>query len=200
MARYEARYDKEMPHGVPSDRSNLSKTAKVGCTLGAVTLSEHLSFQTVLRWVWDKQKLFDPSCELPAHVEQALQACVACAADPQQPCDAMTKLSSGDYLDAPVTIKKRKASFSASETVAAKRCRPGSSVCLICGGIHSECPFMPQLPQNSEAGDVAKFVGHKMQLLKKNNELSLSQEDIDSVIEVPPDGNCLFTAMSIARH
>ena len=73
----------DLPEGMPTDRSQVSKTAK-----SSKRQTQHMCFQYVLRWIWDKAVLTDITTELPSWVTQALLPCENCT----EACTELSKL------------------------------------------------------------------------------------------------------------
>ena len=83
-----ARYSFSVPADVTKVKRELKQSSRTKYTSSNV--SEHMAFQHVLSWIWQKHTLCT-SDEQPAFVTDFLRECPACKADPKT-CTAMNAL------------------------------------------------------------------------------------------------------------
>ena len=121
-------------------------------------LSQHQCFQQCLRWLWLKQKILDPDCEVPEFVQQELAVCAKCTATPKESCNHMDTLFLMAPTDAeqqlPVLKPLLKGPATPEPICSAPAKTPKSKVaskvqeteqCSFCGDKHNvhRCPFLP---------------------------------------------------------
>ena len=81
-----ARYQSDAAPTTPEPRKDLLQRTR-SKFFGATGATEHVAFQTIVQWLWDKHRWLHPAeVALPAHVAQMLQKCDHCATTPGKAC------------------------------------------------------------------------------------------------------------------